>query len=248
MNTNYERTEFAKLIQSIAYDRQTWEVWSDFIEMSAISLSNAVDLHEATWQERENKYLQIARKYKPEQLQKFAKALAMLVDEMHEPRDFLGQTFMALELGNKWKGQFFTPDALCNVMAAVTLGDTVHKHIDEYGYFTVNEPACGGGATIIGIVNALKAMKINYQQHMHVTAVDLDIRSVHMCYVQLSLLHVPAVIVHGNTLTLEEYSHWHTPAHIMHGWNRKLKQKNKPKPVRTEPLRVLTKDDQISMF
>lgn len=43
-----------------------------------------------------------------------------------------------------------------------------------------------------------------------------------MSYVQLSLMHVPAVIVHGNTLTLEEYSHWYTPAHIMGGRSQRL--------------------------
>lgn len=246
--TGYEKTEFAKLIQSIAYDRHTWEVFADFIEMSAISLSNSVDIRESIWQEREEKYLTIARKYKPEQLQKFAKALALLVEEMRQPRDFLGQTFMELELGNKWKGQFFTPDALCNVMASLTIAGTAKEKINKHGFFTVSEPACGGGATIIGIANALASEKINYQQTMHVTAVDLDIRSVHMCYLQLALLHIPAVIVHGNTLTLEEFSHWYTPAHILHGWSGKLKRKENLQPTSTEPLRVLTHEDQLTMF
>lgn len=43
-----------------------------------------------------------------------------------------------------------------------------------------------------------------------------------MAYVQLSLLHIPAVVIHGNTLALEERSHWLTPAHIMGGWEWKL--------------------------
>lgn len=44
---------------------------------------------------------------------------------------------------------------------------------------------------------------VNYQQ-THVTAVGVDIRAVHMAYLQLSLLHVPAIIIHGNSLSLEE--------------------------------------------
>jgi hypothetical protein len=43
------------------------------------------------------------------------------------------------------------------------------------------------------------------------------IRAVHMAYIQLSLLHVPAVVVHGNTLSLEEWGYWYTPAHILDG-------------------------------
>jgi hypothetical protein len=31
------------------------------------------------------------------------------------------------------------------------------------------------------------------------------------------MLHIPAVVVHGNALTLEEHSRWLTPAHIMGG-------------------------------
>jgi hypothetical protein len=34
---------------------------------------------------------------------------------------------------------------------------------------------------------------VNDQQHLHITAVDIDIRAVHMTYLQLSLLRVPAV-------------------------------------------------------
>jgi len=33
-----------------------------------------------------------------------------------------------------------------------------------------------------------------------------------MAYIQLSLYGNPAVIIHGNALTVEEWSHWFTPA------------------------------------
>lgn len=59
-----------------------------------------------------------------------------------------------------------------------------------------------------------------------------------MAYLQLSLLHVPAVIVHGNTLSPEEWSHWHTPAHILGFWNARLKNSDRlrPDPVPVPPL------------
>jgi len=31
---------------------------------------------------------------------------------------------------------------------------------------------------------------INYQQHLHVTAIDIDPKCVHMAYVQFALLHI----------------------------------------------------------
>jgi hypothetical protein len=45
-----------------------------------------------------------------------------------------------------------------------------------------------------------------------------------MAYLQLSLLHIPARITHGNSLSLDEFSHWYTPAHILGGWNFKLRR------------------------
>jgi hypothetical protein len=57
-----------------------------------------------------------------------------------------------------------------------------------------------------------------------VTAVDVDPKCVHMSYLQFSFLHIPAVIVHGNSLTLEEFDRWYTPAHILHGWDWKLRR------------------------
>lgn len=69
---------------------------------------------------------------------------------------------------------------------------------------------------------AMQERGLNYQRHVHVTAMDLDSTAAMMAFVQLSLMHVPAVVVHGNTLTLEQYSQWHTPAHIMGNWSSRL--------------------------
>ena len=46
-----------------------------------------------------------------------------------------------------------------------------------------------------------------------------------MSYLQLSLLGIPAVIIHGNTLTVEEWSHWFTPAYVWGFWDAKTKHK-----------------------
>ena len=78
---------------------------------------------------------------------------------------------------------------------------------------------------VIALAEAMLEAGVNYQEHLHVTAIDVDLKCVHMAYLQFSLLHIPAVIVHGNTLSLEEWSHWHTPAHLMGGWNGKLRRR-----------------------
>lgn len=54
-----------------------------------------------------------------------------------------------------------------------------------------------------------------------VTAVDVDLKCVHMAYLQFSLYGIPAVVIHGNTLSVEEWSRWYTPIYIVNGWTRK---------------------------
>ena len=75
---------------------------------------------------------------------------------------------------------------------------------------------------VIALAQALKEEGINYQQCLHVTAIDLDILAVHMAYVHFTLLHIPAIIVHGDTLRAETYSVWRTFAHVMGFWDTKL--------------------------
>lgn len=136
--------------------------------------------------------------------------------------DVLGKTFMTLEIGDKWKGQFFTPGCLAHMMATMTLTGFEEK-IREQGFITLMEPAVGGGVTVLACAQAMREAGFNYQRQLHVTAVDVDLTCVHMAYVQFALHHIPAVVVHGNSLSLEEWSHWYTPAHILDGWNARLR-------------------------
>lgn len=52
----------------------------------------------------------------------------------------------------------------------------------------------------------------NYQRKMIAQAVDIDSLCVYMCYIQLSLLYVQTEVIHGNSLSLEIWDVWRTPA------------------------------------
>jgi type I restriction-modification system DNA methylase subunit len=137
--------------------------------------------------------------------------------------DIMGRTYHELELHNKWAGQYFTPYEICRMMAKMNLVDGgLQERIERRGFITLQEPACGSGAMVIAFAQEMKDAGFNYQQQLHVTAMDIDAKCCHMAYLQLSLLHIPAVIIHGNTLSLEEYGRWYTPAHIMGGWGHRL--------------------------
>lgn len=66
----------------------------------------------------------------------------------------------------------------------------------------------------LGALNVLKSYGINYTRNCFIECSDIDLRCVHMAYLQLSLAGVPAIIKHQNTLTLETWSVWKTPAFI----------------------------------
>jgi hypothetical protein len=213
--------ELERLLQEAARRHSAWQVFSDFLALCAISISNALDRSQSA--QREQDYLAAIRRYDRHEADLFPRMLGQLTLALEDDiSDVLGRLFSSLELGNKWTGQFFTPDSVCRLMAAMSFDDTAKAIIASRGFIRASEPAVGGGAMVIALAREMLAQGINYQQHLHVTAVDTDIRAVHMAYVQLSLLHVPAVIVHGNTLTLEEHSHWYTPGHILGGWRWKL--------------------------
>jgi hypothetical protein len=218
--------ELVKLLSHFSTRHSHWQVFSDFCELGALAISNAVDLTQRA--QREERYMQIIKGYQREEIDRFPHALAQLTLALEAGfSDVLGRTYHDLELHNKWAGQFFTPYPVCQMMARMTIADCedLKERIAERGFVTAQEPACGSGAMVIALAQEMLAAGVNYQEHLHVTAIDVDAKCVHMAYLQFSLLHIPAIIVHGNTLSLEEYGHWYTPAHIMGGWNWKLRRR-----------------------
>lgn len=226
------QAELGKLLRSVGYRHGLWQVFRDFVAMSALAISNAVD--RGQYAAREAEYLKIVERYTKEEANEIARGLSLVVMGLEAGMsDFLGSLFMSLELGDSWKGQFFTPYEVSRLMAQMSLGDDTQAKIERKGFISVCDPCIGGGAMIIGAAHALHDAGINYQQHMHVVAVDVDIVSVHMAYIQLSLLHIPAIVYHGNSLSNEIWSAWRTPAHVVGFWDAKLRHADQAEHVAT---------------
>ena len=219
-----------KILRDLSRTHGLDRTWSDWTEMGALALANAVD--RAQFDKREARYLEIVGRYAQDELQRLVEAFALLVqcwDEQVATGDFgdvLGSTFMMLDMGNAGTGQYFTPYEVSRLMGGMILGDTpkLTDHVNQHGFIHLLEPACGAGGMIIAAAHALHDAKVNYQQAMHVVAIDIDRRCVHMTYLQLALLHIPAIVVHGNALTSEEWEHWYTPAHVIGGWGARLRE------------------------
>jgi type I restriction-modification system DNA methylase subunit len=204
--------------------RRISQVFADFCEIAAITLRNVVDRHDAeAHQKRETRYLDLTKTYTPDEVERFAKLLALVTLELEgESADVLGDLYMSLDLGNDRTGQYFTPFTVSSLMAKMTVGDLVAPLRSRQQFVTLSEPTCGSGGMIIAMAGALREQGFNYQRQLHVTAQDIDIVAVHMAYIQLSLLYIPAVVIHGNTLTLEQHDAWPTPAHVLDNWGSQL--------------------------
>lgn len=241
MNLDPHQKEFVKLLQQSSHAHRPFAVFRDFCELAALALSNAVDLLQ--YEKREARYLDIAKAYTAEEMKRFAAMLAQVVESLHVGgfHDCLGQLFMSLELGDHWKGQYFTPYEVARLMASVTLTDGVKAIIERQGFFTMSEPTTGAGGMVIAAAHVLHEQGINYQQCMHVTAQDIDITAVHMTYIQLALLHVPAIVIHGNSLAPgdENKSYWATPAHVLGFWDSKLQRARRAETPAAEPVAPL---------
>jgi len=217
---NPHKDNIVKMLEGLCHCHSPWTVFSDFVELYAISISNPVDKRQ--FDVREERYLATIKRYTPDEQQKFPQMFAELVLALErEATDILGVIFHELNLHNHYKGQFFTPQHMCDFMAAMTI-DRIDDEVAERGYISLSEPACGSGVMILGAIRTMAKKGLNYQRQLFVEACDIDLKCVHMTYVQLALCGVPAVVLHGNTLTQEVWSHWHTPMYVLDGWVRKI--------------------------
>lgn len=192
-----KKKEIIKILESITGKYSAYEVFSNWIECTALAISNSCQIeHDEIWQKREEEYLATIKKYNQQEQKKFCEMMALLCECLEEPVDVLGQIYMEAGMGSKAAGQFFTPYHLSKACASLVVSQP-----DTNGIYRINEPSCGGGGMIIAVAETLKEQGIDYQGKMQVVAQDLDWKGVYMCYVQLSLLGIDAICVQGNTLT-----------------------------------------------
>jgi type I restriction-modification system DNA methylase subunit len=199
------KKDFIKTMNKLSYSRHLWQTWQDFNELSAIAIQQSTHFTD----DRGERYMSIVGRYEADEVKLLPHLFGITTAALEvQMCDFLGDIFQELELASKWHGQFFTPYPICKMMASMTL-DT--KPFAEGGIVSISEPACGGGAMLIAACDHLRENDINYQRQLKITAVDVDLTACHMAYIQLSLLGCNAVVVHGNTLSVEGWGHFETP-------------------------------------
>jgi len=140
-------------------------------------------------------------------------AIQALGDEL---ADFIGPVFMETS-ASEHMGQFFTPHDVCYAMAECTLQDAPAL-LQAQSHITIDEPACGAGAMILACCQHLWRQGVNYQERCGFRLTDLDHEAYMAAYIQCSLAGIPALVVHGNTLTLEVRDQAVTPMMLLRPW------------------------------
>lgn len=221
INQQTTRAAFIQAFNHIAKHRHRYEVFRDFVTMSAIALHNAVRMTQTL----EDEYLAIVKRYNREEVSEICGLLGklVLIMENDEPKDILGSLYMELELGSNHVGQFFTPHEVSKLMAQTVHGDQLAK-LDK-SFITLSEPACGAGGMVLAFASVMISYRHNPNQRLWVQCQDIDRTAALMCYLQLSLWHIPAVVLVGDTLAMEVREAFYTPAHYLGYWDSRLRER-----------------------
>lgn len=217
MDLNKQFLKIAEITRGRISRSQTF---SDFVAYCALLLSARTDpVHTES---RSKDLKQLMQSYEEPELQAFHENLLILCEtaanniDAGRYEDFFGTVFMQIGSPSKPLQQIFTPPDIGRLMAALTMPKDAE--LPTAGYFTLNDPACGSGILLLSGVERLAGNGFNTAQQVVVQAVDRDIRCIHMAYLNLALYGVPAVVICGNSLTLQEFDRWYTPAYLLGNW------------------------------
>ena len=191
--------EFLDNFKELCRTRMAWEVWADLMCAMACTISNVADRRQEHFEPREREYEECIKRLGSVDIPAKMLAIVVMALENNPEQDFLGAMYMQLNLGSHWHGQFFTPYSVCRMMSEICC-ESVDAKLEESGYISVCDPACGAGAMLIAFANTARKHKINYQDKVLFVAQDIDETAMLMCYVQLSLLGCNAAVIRGDSL------------------------------------------------
>ena len=209
------KKDFIQTFNKIAKHKYRYQVFEDFVKIYAIFIHNSTTKNTNLEQE----YLSITKKYTKQELSSFTKLYSNLVSLLKsKPQDILGELYMELELGNKETFQFFTPAGTSTLLAETTLSKNLGQ-LDDSPFIILSEPTCGSGGVVLSLAKTMMDRGHNPASTLFVSCIDINKIPALMCYLQLSLLHIPAEIT---ILENNPQEIFYTPAYYMGGWEQKL--------------------------
>ena len=158
--------DFTATFNRIAIGKSEDSVFSDFLDIVICALSA---------EKYEEEYLSIVKRYKKEEVELFCELFAQMVMIMDDDgtglTDCLGE-FYQNNITRGRNGQFFTPEHVCDAMAAMVINK---EERDK----TVFDPCCGSGRMLL---SAAKVARLDY-----FFGADIDVRCAKMAAINLCL-------------------------------------------------------------
>lgn len=223
LSVDQARKEFIKLIHSGDYSRSMYDKFSDMLELGYCAYAKLMAFSSERADALEERYMKVVDRYRKNERELemirevYPKLIGMTWNAVQEGGvDFLGAVSSELEILNSHIGQFFTPWSLTRMMAKMIIGsgEGIPEVIEGNGFITIGEPASGAGGMVLAAADEVQALGYDPGQHMLVHAVDASPMCFKMTYLQLSFRGVPALVVHGNSLSLEVNETAWTPATV----------------------------------
>lgn len=196
--------ELCKLFSGISYEAQKDETdaFRAFVRMSACAVSV---------QAREDEYLEEVKRWPAKVLPKFAECLCILSEAMTaDPyRDVIGAAYFEYRSSSsaKWGGEFYTPYEVSKLIAQMTIGAI---EVPEGRPLTLLEPACGAGQMVLCAAEVFKSQNVPLR-HLQTICIDVNAQACDMCYLNCTLWGIPAMVIHGNTLSAKGFKGWVNP-------------------------------------
>ena len=223
MSEQHSRSRFIHVFKDTGRHLGRWEVFSDFLSLAASEL----DMARIRAPESIEHCRKICARYEASDIAKMQEMFCMMVCALEAKfHDFLGAIFMVLELGDNFRGQYFTPYPVQSLLARMLMPggrDTIRRE----GIATGSDPACGAAGMLIAYAECLLEADINPSMHMFGSCIDIDPVAADMAFIQLSVLGIAAEVVTGNTLTMQIRRVRYTPVYYLNEFEKRLADQNR---------------------
>ena len=190
--------EVSKYMEQLGRRHELSNVFSDFLTM-AICSYHRINI-QSQLQEKdpanEELYMRTISKYEKEEINIFPKILGCLHLKAHEDpySDILGEYFMQ-HITHGQNGQFFTPESVCEMMAALQYGE------ETIEYKKVHDPACGSGRTMLAFAK--------HNPNNYFFGADNSNTCAKMTTLNFFLNGMSGEVAWMNSLSMEWYGGWH---------------------------------------
>lgn len=208
------KSPVAKAVHDIARQigRDDWETFRLLLELSYCALAQRGPQASESNEALEARYMRAIKPYAEHDARfRFPEFMGKVGLMVHQQCDPLGEAAGELELLNSHLGQFFTPYPIARLNAEMTMRGLGY-FIEEQGYCTLAEPACGAGCMVIAAADIVEADEHELCTSMLVQATDLSEQCYQMAYIQLAMRGVAGIVRRGNSLSDEVFEWAWLPA------------------------------------